>query len=28
MAPIADLNGVNIDEEKSFTLKWVDENIM
>jgi len=26
MAPIADLNGVNTDEEKTFTLKWVDEN--
>lgn len=25
MAPLVDLSGVNIDEEKSFTLKWVDE---
>ncbi|CDW80771.1 UNKNOWN [Stylonychia lemnae] len=27
MAPIADLTGINTDEDKSFTLKWVDENL-
>lgn len=25
MAPLVDLSGVNIDEEKNFKLKWVDE---
>jgi len=25
MAPLVDLSGVNIDEDKSNTLKWVDE---
>jgi len=25
MAPLVDLSCVNIDEEKNFTLKWVDE---
>lgn len=25
MAPLVDLSGVNIDEEKNFTLKWADE---
>ncbi len=25
MAPLVDLSGVNIDEDKSFTLRWVDE---
>ena len=25
MAPLVDLSGVNIDEDKNFTLKWVDE---
>lgn len=25
MAPLVDLSGVNIAEEKSFALKWVDE---
>ena len=27
MAPLVDLSQVNIDEEKSFALKWVDENL-
>ena len=25
MAPLVDLSGVNMDEEKSYQLKWVDE---
>jgi hypothetical protein len=25
MAPLVDLRDVNIDEEKNFTLQWVDE---
>jgi hypothetical protein len=25
MAPLVDLSGVNIDEDKNYTLKWVDE---
>ena len=25
MAPLVDLSCVNIDEEKSFTIRWVDE---
>lgn len=28
MAPLVDLSGVNIDEEKNFTLKWVDETVV
>jgi hypothetical protein len=28
MAPLVDLTGVNIDEEKNFTLKWVDEGAL
>lgn len=28
MAPLVDLTGINLDEEKNFTLKWVDENLM
>jgi hypothetical protein len=27
MAPLVDLSGVNIDEDKNFTLKWVDESM-
>ena len=26
MAPLVDLSQVNIDEGKTFTLKWVDES--
>lgn len=25
MAPLVDLSGINLDEEKDFKLKWVDE---
>lgn len=25
MAPLVDLSGVNIEEDKTFTLRWVDE---
>jgi hypothetical protein len=25
MAPLVDLSGINLDEEKGFALKWVDE---
>lgn len=25
MAPLVDLSGINIDEDKNFTLQWVDE---
>ena len=25
MAPLVDLSGINIEEDKNFTLKWVDE---
>lgn len=28
MAPLVDLSGVNIDEYKNFTLKWVDETVV
>jgi hypothetical protein len=26
MAPLIDLSGINIDEERLLTLKWVDES--
>jgi len=25
MAPLVDLSGINIEEDKNFTLRWVDE---
>ena len=25
MAPLVDLSGINIDEEKSYALRWVDQ---